>query len=182
MNIVYRICLALALAGIAPAQPKSKSSTDTKATTSSKPRDVDGWGKIKWGMTLAEAKAACGTDCDEGTKLVVGEIKMTVTLSATGVYPDKYNATKPIAQIELSTVPGLDNRAESDVFEYLRSALIQKYGPITSEDRRPDELKVIEHRAIWVFPSTTITLKSREIRDGFLFLTYKMADKAKDVL
>jgi hypothetical protein len=168
MNTVLRVCAALlALAGI--------------VTSQTKPKDVDGWGKIKWGMTLADAKTACGSDCGEEAKVEVGDIKMTASLSATGIYPDKYVPSKPVSQIELTTVPSLDHRSELDVYEYLRSALTQKYGTPTSEYRKPDELNVMVTGAVWIFPSTTITLKLRH--SGFLFLTYQRADKkAKDAL
>jgi len=140
-----------------------------------KPKDVEGWGKVKWGMTLAEAKAACGPVCGEGSGVDIGGVKMGVSLSASP--PDDKTAKVVLGAF----VPA--NRSESTIYAYLKSTLIRKYGPPASEDTNPDELGVMVRTAMWVFPSTTITLKSRVTRQGFLDLTYEQADKkAADAL
>src|ERR1035441_7914802 len=61
-----------------------------------KPKDVDGWGKIKWGMTVAQAKTAYGDQAQASdgtggrstryveklkiTNFAVGDIKMKVSI------------------------------------------------------------------------------------------------------
>jgi len=138
------------------------------------PKDVDGWGKVKWGMTLGEAKAAVGSDSVD-----VGEVKLGVHLYAARSEPDRYNAlTKPIAEVELSTL-----LAKSDDYNNLKTLLIQKYGKPISEDRKRDG-EATDSRSVWIFPSTIIRLGGRDFQGHSLVeVTYQPVDKkAKDAL
>jgi hypothetical protein len=51
MMTARQICLALAVAGIAIGQTK--------------PKDVDGWSNITWGMSVTDAKVALGDQASE---------------------------------------------------------------------------------------------------------------------
>lgn len=141
-----------------------------------KPKDVDGWGKIKWNMTVGEAKAAVGSG-----KVHIGDIKLFVTLAAAETEPDRYNAlTKPVRKIALSEIASEAARSRND-FDTLKRLLMQKYGaPNTDDERKP-----VESVAMWVFPSTTITLTFRVVKFGLghLQLKYEPTDrKALDAL
>ncbi len=138
------------------------------------PKDVDGWNKIKWGMTLGEAKATL-----ESNSVTVGDVKLSVHLSAARTDPDRYNAvTKPIAEVELSNLI-----ASASDYATIKTPLIQKYGKPTTEDTVPDGAAT-ESRSVWIFPSTVITLTFRSVRgSGSVELLYDPADKkAKDAL
>ena len=72
------MCVALAFAGIAPGQTK--------------PKDVDGWGKIKWGMTVAQAQAAYGP----AAKLPSSLRPMTFVHAVNFPVPDSFQASDQI--------------------------------------------------------------------------------------
>jgi hypothetical protein len=151
-------------------KPPSKPTQDS--AKQSKP-DFDGWNKIKWGMTLGDAKKAIGGI----DKIKIGKLDLGITLSAGAEVPqsDRYNdMDKSIAEVELSCVVP-DYPLQN--YEDLKLLLIEKYGTPTSDDSKPDG-SVTVHRASWVFPSTVIVLNMRVLRSsGFLELTYQPANK-----
>jgi hypothetical protein len=61
-----------------------------------KPKDIDGWGKIKWGMTFAEASAAYNvsapvkeSDTSKWTSLPLGPVQIgDIEMKASAFTPD----------------------------------------------------------------------------------------------
>jgi hypothetical protein len=172
------LALALILAAIVGAQEK--------------PKDVDGWGKIKWGMTLDQVRAAYGDETtvesnEYWTHLTlppvkVGDIALKPSASAK-------HGSKQITLIRLWESFGLPGNAPSagpSDFETLRTLLIQKYGSPTGEESKREYGDPVR-MALWTFSSTsiqlTLTQKDRMPSLGKIELEYKATDKkALDVL
>lgn len=156
------------------------SSRGAFAQAGATPKDVDGWNKVKWSMSLAEAKAAI----DESQKVRVVDIELGISLSAARSTPDRYHAlSQPVALVALTAVT--DKAQTGNAYETVKLLLIEKYGVPVSDTAVPD-LGVLEHRASWSFPSTRIVLTWREGPQsmiGFLELVYTAADqKSRDAL
>jgi hypothetical protein len=127
-------------------------------------RDADGFGNIKWGMTVAEAKAAFpGLSEPERSELMsgafeerliqpvimIGSVEMTVSIQ-TKIDSDL------ITRIVLKLAPFVQHRKTA--FQFLSNNLIQKYG----KPGRHDRSRMKEETEVWALPSTTITLSWRE--------------------
>lgn len=121
------------------------------------PKDVDGWGKIKWGMTVAQAKALYGAQAqasgganDGAAKYVeklviknfaVGDLMMDVSIET----PTGSNLVKEVS-LKLAGDPKPEDveaiRKYSDdsraAYSYLRDLLIQKYGRPSNGDKNQD--------------------------------------------
>jgi len=130
----------------------------------SKPKDVEGWDKIKWGMTIAEVRSAYHADTEPESKdgwtllnlnpVKVSNIEMGVQVGA------RQNATK-ITLVRLWSFFGLPSSppsAGSQDFDTLRTALIQEYGHPGNEDQSRGENGRLIKTAQWTFPSTSILL------------------------
>jgi hypothetical protein len=169
-----RLFLLTALAlPLLPGQPKDLN----------RERDADGFGSIKWGMTVAEAKAAFpGLQEPERSELasgafrerliqpvlMVGSVEMTVSIQTK---IDSENITR----IVLKLAPFAPHKKTA--FRFLSNNLIQRYGKpsrqsTTSRGRRKEATEV------WVLPSTTITLNwLEESASNVLDITYEAGDK-----
>lgn len=145
------------------------------------PKDVDGWGKIKWGATIAEARAAYNivtptekTDTSLEMQVDVGTISMSAALG------DRHGSGR-ITQVVLFMSFGLPKdvpRAGPEDFDTLKSLLTQKYGvPVGDETTR--NVNTRDRTVLWTFPSTSIvlTLSQYETRLGSITLRYREADK-----
>jgi hypothetical protein len=130
------------------------------------PKDVDGWGKIKWGMTSAQAKTAYGSqiqDADEKLEiksLAVGDINMKVSF---GAVP----GSTRIKQVVLSMAEEPQPFMSALAFRTLKSLLMQKYGRPTDQGKEygDDPANRTETTfAVWTFPSTVIRLYLVELK------------------
>jgi hypothetical protein len=129
-----------------------------------KPKDVDGWDKVKWGMTIADARSAYGIDTqpeskDNWTLLQLHPIKMgNVEL---GVQLGARTDNGKITSIRLWSFFGAPNSAPNaspQDFDTLRTFLIQKYGhPANEEVTRGDNNHLVK-TVRWNFPSTSIVM------------------------
>jgi hypothetical protein len=146
--------------------------------------DADGFGNIKWGMTVAEAKAAFPGLTDPGRSeltsgafeerliqpvLMIGSVEMTVSIQ-TKVDSDV------ITRIVLKLAPFVQHRKTA--FQFLSNNLIQKYGRPSHHDTAHRGRR--EETEVWVLPSTTITLDWREESSGkfrLLDITYEATEK-----
>jgi hypothetical protein len=146
-------------------------------------RDADGFGNIKWGMTVAEAKAAFPglrePERSELTRgafeerliqpvLMIGSVEMTVSIQTKA-------DSDVITRIVLKLAPFVQHRKTA--FQFLSNNLIQKYGRPSHHDNSP---RMKEETEVWVLPSTTITLDWREEAAGkfrLLDITYEATDK-----
>jgi hypothetical protein len=116
-------------------------------------RDVDGWGKIHWGMTIADASQAYmierHEDNDRWSQLIaqpimIGDITMRVSIAAK-------HGSEQVSRVRLSTNSGAED------FDTLKAQLIQKYGPPIDGETRTDASNSIR-TFLWTFPSTSIRL------------------------
>jgi hypothetical protein len=147
------------------------------------PKDVDGWGKVKWGMTIAQAKVAYGSEAQApdrengSTKYVerltlrnlkVGDIRMRVAI-------ETLPGSDRIAEVALS----LEDGQRISPYLTLKNSLTQKYGRPSHEERSQRE-NVVSLSAAWIFPSTVISLLWLETKDvdfRELVLQYTATDK-----
>jgi hypothetical protein len=164
------------------------------------PRDVDGWGKIKWGMTVAQVRAAYGGQAESPDgesrddknpdkdkfvdrliikKLTVGDTEMNASIAS-------LSGSDRIVRVSLSpTAPLLTVGSGGAAYQDLKTSLTRKYGRPSSVDKEDDD-QIIAYSAKWIFPSTEIILSWIEVKQvghGVLNLIYTSADKkALDVL
>jgi hypothetical protein len=130
----------------------------------SKPKDVDGWDKIQWGMTIAEARSAYGIDAqpeanDEWTLLKLKPVKMGGIQM--GVQAGARHGTQKITQVRLWSYFGLPTSEPSagpQDFDTLRTILMEKYGSPANEDTKRGENFRLMKTVLWTFPSTSILL------------------------
>ena len=129
-----------------------------------KPKDVAGWDKIKWGMTIADVRSAYHIEAPPESKddwilldlkpVKMGEVEMGVQIGAR-------QRSEKIASVRLWSHFGLASsapRAGSQDFDTLRTLLIQKYGhPANEETKRGENFRLIR-TVLWTFPSTSIVL------------------------
>lgn len=137
------------------------------------PRDIDGWGKIRWGMTLADAGQAYVIDRHEDNDrwsqlivqpVVVGDITMRVSIAAR-------HGSEQVSRVRLSTNSGAED------FDTLKAQLIQKYGPPIDGETRTEATNSIR-TFLWTFPSTSIRLTlTQGNNQGRIEVEYNAIDK-----
>ena len=148
-------------------------------------RDADGSGNIKWGMTVAEAKAAFPGLREPGRLeltsgafeerliqpvLMIGSVVMTVSIQTKA-------DSDLITRIVLKLAPFVQHRKTA--FQFLSNNLILKYGRPSHHDTAPRS-HMKEETEVWALPSTTITLDWREesvSKFRLLDITYEATDK-----
>ena len=145
---------------------------------------MDGWGKIRWGMTIADASQAYVIDRHEDNDswsqliaqpVMIGDITMRVSIAAR-------HGSEQISRVRLSENFGGKNGA--DDFDTLKTQLIQKYGPPIDGETRTEGTDNIR-TFLWTFPSTSIrlTLKQGPNSQGRIEVEYNATDKtALDLL
>jgi hypothetical protein len=138
-------------------------------------RDADGFGNIKWGMTVAEAKAAFpGLRKPERSELMSGAFEerliqpvlMIGSVETTVSIQTKADSDL-ITRIVLKLAPFVQHRKTA--FQFLSNNLIQKYGK-PSHHAAAAHSRMKEETEVWALPSTTITLSWREEAVGKLRL------------
>jgi hypothetical protein len=131
----------------------------------SQPRDVEGWGKIHWGMTIAEASQAYVIDRHEDNEfwsqliaqpVTIGDITMRVSIGAK-------HGSEQISRVRLST--NFRGKNAADDFDTLKTQLIQKYGPPIDGETRTEGTDGIR-TFLWTFPSTSIRLTVTQGTNG----------------
>jgi hypothetical protein len=146
------------------------------------PRDIVGWDKIKWGMTIAEARAAYDIKTqpenkDNWTLLYLNPVKMSgVEL---GVQVGAREGSDKMALVRLWSFFGLPSSpplAGSQDFDTLKTALIQEYGhPAREETKRGENFRLIK-TVLWTFPSTSILMTLEQSASlpnlGSIYLDY----------
>jgi len=152
-----------------------------------KPKDVAGWDKITWSMTMAEARAAYGVAAepevqDDWTLLDLHPVRLAGV--EMGVQVGAKQGTPAIRSVRLWSYFGLPTSAPgsgSQDFDTLRSALIQKYGqPEHEETARGENFRLLKN-VRWQFPSTSIVLRLEQSYSipnlGNIVLDYTAARK-----
>jgi hypothetical protein len=164
---------SIALAGVLYGQPKPRDP---------KPQDISGWDKIRWGMTIAEARSAYGIvskaeSNSDWTLLTlnpvkIGDIKLSVQV---GAKPpgEKITLVRLWLYFGLPTAP---SSAGPQDFDTLRIMLIQKYGQPSSEETKRGENFRLMKSVLWTFPSTSILLALEQSASlpnlGSIYLDY----------
>jgi hypothetical protein len=152
-----------------------------------KPDDVAGWDKIRWGMTIAEARAAYDINTqpenkDNWTLLYLNPVKISgVEL---GVQIGARQGSEKIALVRLWSFFGLPNSpplARAQDFDTLKTSLIQKYGhPAREEMKRGENFRLIK-TVLWTFPSTSILMTLEQSASlpnlGNIYLDYTATGK-----
>jgi len=158
------------------------------AQLNAQPKDVDGWQNIKWGMSVAEARAALGSQASEPTeesgpnvvlikRLLIENITIGDFLCKAALQTKRGSDAISAVTISLPSMRDPpDHRGH--VFDSLKRSLIEKYGQPKSEDRRAEGGDV-ESIILWTFPSTSITLRRVEGSRGFGYVNieYRAVDK-----
>jgi hypothetical protein len=157
--------------------------------------DTNGWGKVRWGMTVAEAKAALGDDAVVSTvvpgpnftlidRLTIKNVKIGDITASASIQTGRNSEVVCAVTINAAEMRDLAS-SRARTFDSLKRLLIEKYGAPKSEDRKPTG-RGVEMAAIWTLPSTSITLRWYEIPGsdlGFVTIEYRAVDKkALDVL
>jgi hypothetical protein len=137
------------------------------------PRDVEGWGKIKWGMSIADASRAYVINRHEDnefwSELIAEPIefydfRLRVAIGAR-------HGSEQISRVRMWT-------NSTQEFDTLKSLLIQKYGPPIDGDTRNEGTDTIR-TFLWTFPSTSIrlTLSQDQKSQGRIDLVYLATDQ-----
>jgi hypothetical protein len=129
-----------------------------------KPRDIDGWDKVRWGMTLEEVRSAYGVESqperqDEWTVLQLHSVKMAGV--EMGVQVGARRDADKVSSVRLWSYFGLPNSAPSagpQDFDTLRIMLSAKYGRPDDEQVKRGENTHLIKTVLWKFPSTSILL------------------------
>lgn len=160
------------------------------------PKDVDGWTRIKWGMTVAEARdafvgqvsdprAAAPPDAILIDRLIVTDIQIGRITAEAAVQTER-ESNQVVAVRLRATGASISGTQRTNTFSTLKQLLIAKYGAPQSEDRNPHGSAGTDSRVLWLFPSTSITLRWSEIgnaENGFVSIRYEALDrKALDAL
>jgi|ERR1700733_2567102 hypothetical protein len=156
----------------------------------SAPQDIAGWDKLKWGMTMAEARAAYKVDAqpeanDDWTLLKLHPVNIGgVEL---GVQAGARHGSEKITLVTLWSYFGLTTSAPTagpQDFDTLKTILIQKYGqPANEEVKRGLNFRSIK-TVQWKFPSTSILMTLEQSASlphlGNLTIDYTASDKSTD--
>jgi hypothetical protein len=148
----------------------------------SKPKDVDGWDKIKWGMTVAEVRSTYGIDTqpeskDNWTLLQLNPVKISGV--EMGVEVGARQGAGKITFVRLWSYFGLPSSpplAGAQDFDTLRMMLVQKYDhPANEETTRGENFRLIK-TVLWTFPSTSVLMRLEQSASlpnlGNIFLEY----------
>ena len=145
------------------------------------PKDVDGWGGVKWGMSPEQVKTILAEsysvrqikDPDDPSRLelIIDEMEISEGLKVQACLSTGKDSRIREVSIERAGKRGGNTPAERSgrgtMFQRFKELLIQKYGMPKSEDTKfdsPSDLQLRpnergeEKRVLWVFPSTTINL------------------------
>ena len=151
------------------------------------PKDVNGWDKIRWGMTIAEARAAYDIHTETENKdnwtllyltpAKIGGVEMGVQVGARA-------GGDKIAMVRLWSFFGLPSSTPLSGprdFDTLKSTLTQQYGHPAGEETKRGENNHIIKTVLWTFPSTSILLSLEQSallpNVGTIYLDYTAAGK-----
>lgn len=147
-----------------------------------RPKDVDGWDKIKWGMTIAQARSTYAIEAQPETSddwtllnlhsVKVGNIEMGIQVGAR-------HGSEKITFVRLWSFFGLPSSpplAGPQDFDSLKAMLTREYGaPGSEETKRGENFRLLKN-VLWTFPSTSIVLSLEQSASlpnlGNIFLEY----------
>ena len=149
-------------------------------------KDVDGWDKIKWGMTIAQARSIYAIEAQPETSddwtllnlhpVKVGNVEM-------GVQVGGRDGSEKITLVRLWSFFGLPSSpplAGPQDFDTLKAMLTRQYGaPGSEETKRGENFRLLKN-VLWTFPSTSIVLSLEQSASlpnlGNIFLEYTATD------
>lgn len=178
--------LAVAVLCISPISVGLLCAQSDKTDSPSVPKDVDGWGKIKWGMTLEAVQAAYGPSEVKEIKRLGDTLSLnlnSVKAADTDLHVYVYapSLSDQVRKVELSVVV---TSAKDRIRSALKTLLIEKYGAPTNEEAEHNTgFGIFESRSLWIFPSTSIILLTGgtyESSAWMIRITYE--PRAKSVL
>jgi hypothetical protein len=147
--------------------------------------DVDGWNGSKWGMSLAQVKAAVEYPIERDAKLKdVLRITRLIEVDSIPVRVSFEFATDKLKFVTLVVDEGYNRNL---AFDSLKQSLIEKYGKPSDQDVKTEhpvpgplgsDIAAVHRTALWTFPSTAITLDWMEYGDtGSVMILYKEVNK-----
>jgi hypothetical protein len=128
------------------------------------PKDVDGWDKIRWGMTMAQVKSTYSVDSQPESQQGWALLKLNpIKLDGVemGVQAGARDGSQRITMVRLWSYFGLATSppsAGAQDYDTLRTNLIQKYGDPANEETRHGENFRLIRTVRWAFPSTSIQM------------------------
>lgn len=167
------------------------------ATTAAicQPQDVTGWTRIRWGMTVSEARdafpgqvsdprIAAAPDAILMDRFLISDIQIG-RINAEAAVQTERDSNRVVAVRLRAAGPSASARERTNTFSALKQLLIVKYGTPQNEDHSPDGSGTTDSRVFWVFHSTSITLWWNEQTGGpgFVTIHYEAIDaKALDAI
>ena len=152
-------------------------------------QDVGGWTRIRWGMTVSEAReafpgqvsdprVAAAPDATLIDRFIISDIKIGRITAEAAVQTER-DSNQVVAVRLRAAGPSASPRERTNTFSALKQLLIVKYGTPQNEDHSPDGSGTTDSRVFWVFPSTSITLWWNEQTGGpgFVTIHYEALDR-----
>lgn len=151
------------------------------AATVTQVTDADGWNGAKWGMTLAQVKAAITYPLERDTHILNAGTPSSMFRTAE---PFKVLDIPVRANFSFSPddkLVGIEIRVESVFLEstHSQSGLFDRFKQSLTEEYGKPKFKDDHSRTmVWSLPSTSIKLRWTEFGGGsFMAVTYSQADK-----
>lgn len=147
-----------------------------------KPKDVAGWDKVRWGTTISAVRSGYGVAAQPERKdgwLLLQLPPVKLVGIPMGVQVGAPESSGKIGYVRLWLyfgVPGSASEAGPQDFDAVRKALTQQYGnPDHESSTRGENFRLLK-QVRWNFPSTSITLSSEESSSipgiGDIFIEY----------
>lgn len=154
------------------------------------PNDIQGWTRIKWGMTVSEARESFrGQVSDPRTatppdailvdRFIVNDIQIGRITAEAAVQTER-DSNQVVAVRIRATGASATGLARTSTYSTLKHLLITKYGTPQNEDHSPYGNGGTDSRVLWLFPSTSITLRWTEMSNGesgFVTIKYEALDR-----
>src|ERR1700682_4726832 len=114
-----------------------------------KPKDVEGWSKIKWGMSVSEAKEAFGELASDSTiiagpnfklidRLTVRDVRIGDILATASIQTARNSDVVTAVRVDADGPINGSARKRSDAFSTLKGPLLEKYGTPQNDDSKTD--------------------------------------------
>jgi hypothetical protein len=153
------------------------------------PQDVQGWTRIKWGMTISEAREAFQGHVSDSRvatppdallveRFIVNDLQIG-RITAEAAVETERDANAVVAVRLRAT--GAAGQTRTSTYSTLKHLLIMKYGAPQNEDHSPYGNGGTDSRVLWLFPSTSITLRWSESANGdsgFVTIRYEALDRS----
>ncbi len=154
------------------------------------PNDVQGWNRIRWGVTVSEAREAFRGQVSDPRiatppdailvdRFIVTDIQIGRITAEAAVQTER-DSNQVVAVRIRATGASAAGLARTNTYSTLKHLLIAKYGTPQNEDHSPYGNGGTDNRVLWLFPSTSITLRWSEMNNGengFVTIRYEALDR-----